>query len=137
MHELLSRPQPTFVGNPEDLHQFLLYASSPIRNRLREEAKLAWESYKLPRQYATLGDQPIKKGDHMTALTARVIDLRGAHLDGITLGYADLRGVRFDQCSLRGAWLKGAQLEGTSFVDAVLTDAADGRGGARLLGSNL
>ena len=108
-----------------------------VRNPLREEAKLAWESYKLPRQYATLGDQPIKKGDHMTALTARVIDLRGANLDGITLGYADLRGVRFDQCSLRGAWLKGAQLEGASFVDAVLTDAADGRGGTRLLGSNL
>jgi uncharacterized protein YjbI with pentapeptide repeats len=138
MHDLFSRRQPEFRGNGEDLQQFLQYASSPIRKPQREEAKAVWESYKFARQFGSVDrKRPMKKGTHMHLLTARVIDLRGANLDGISLGYADLRGVRFDGCSLRGAYLKGSQLECASFVGADLSDAADGRGPARLLDSNL
>lgn len=139
MHEFLARAQPHFHGDAEDLRQILHYASSPMRSAEREDAKGVWEGYKLRRQYGSMDQRrPMKKGMHMRALTARVIDLSGANLDGITLGYADLRGVRFDGCSLRGAWLKSAQLECASFVGADLSERTlDGRGPARLLQSNL
>jgi hypothetical protein len=138
MEEFVSRAQPSFCGNPKDLERFLQYASSPIRSAQRDEAKTAWEAYKLPRQFASLDlKRPMVKGEHMSALIAPAIDLRGANLDGITLGYADLRGIRFDGCSLRGAWLKGAVLRRASFAGADLSDAGDGRGPARLLECDL
>jgi len=139
MENLLTRSQPNFQGNSEDLDKFLRYASSPIRDPAREEAKFVWESYKQSRQFASLNlKRPMYKGEHMIALTANIVDLRGANLDNITLGYADLRGVRFDDCSLHGAWIKGAQLEHASFVGADLSgNPTDARGPARLLHSNL
>jgi uncharacterized protein YjbI with pentapeptide repeats len=138
MENLLTRPQPSFHGNSEDLEQFLRYASSPIRNPAREKAKFEWEAYKQARQFASLKlKRPMYKGENMIALTAHVIDLRGANLDNIILGYADLRGVRFDGCSMHGAWMKAALLENASLVNADLSAAPDSRGPARLLNSDL
>jgi hypothetical protein len=46
-----------FQGNWEDLRQFLLLCSSPIRSPAREDALRAWERYKLGRQFASVPSQ--------------------------------------------------------------------------------
>jgi hypothetical protein len=125
---------PSFKGNWDDLYEFELLASSPIRTEKREEALKRWEQYKLKRQGSGGG----KKGAHMRALISRVIDLRGANLDGICVGFADLRGVMLDGASLRSAWLKGTDLENASLRNTDFRAAShEGRGAGRLLHANL
>jgi len=136
MENDLAVKHPRFQGNWEDLRQFLLLCSSPIRSPAREDALRTWERYKLSRQFASV--PPAKKGAHMRALISRVIDLSGADLDEICVGYADLRGVILNDCSLRGAWLKAANLENASLCNADFsTRQESGRGAGRLLYSNL
>jgi hypothetical protein len=136
----IEQEHPNFRGNPKDLEAFMRLASSPIRSAEREQALLEWEQYKYQRQVraALPKNQVLRKGPHMRALTANVIDLTGASLDEICIGYADFRGVIFDHCSLRGAWLKGSRFENASFAHADLTTKPDGgRGAARLLYADL
>jgi hypothetical protein len=136
MAELKSK-HPRFQGNWEDLRQFQLLASSPIRSQAREDALRSWERYKLERQLAVVG-RALTKGTRMWAMINRVIDLTGATLDEICVGSADLRGVILDECSLRGAWLKGANLENASLRGVVFSANPNGeRGAGRLLYSSL
>jgi len=134
MNEIASR-HPRFQGNPQDLIQFELLSSTPVRSDARERALRVWDEYKAQRQFAAYpGGRPRKKAAHMRALVTRAIDLTGADLDGICVGYVDLRGTILDRCSLRGAWMKGANLENASLRGAnLLSSPGNGRGAARLL----
>lgn len=120
--------RPTFVGNDEDLAQFMKLATSPVRSTEREQALQQWEDYKLTREIEHVRSIGGRFGKaRLLAENIRVIDLRGAWLDGMCVGYANLRGVRLDGASVRGAWLKGADLQNASLTHADFTELVGDR----------
>ena len=141
MHPTLKLNQPAFQGNWNDLEAFLLLADSPIRSEARETALHVWERYKLKRQYHVYNKGIIGKrgrvwgkGNYISSLTAKAIDLTGIHLNNICIGYADFRGVNFDQAifgteesrgwiAMKGAKLRNASMRGAKLSSARLMDA--------------
>ncbi len=133
MDDLQSK-HPAFRGNWDDLKEFELLASSPVRSQAREDALQRWEKYRLSKRSASTS----KRAAIRRVLTSQT-NLRGANLSEICIGYADLRGVSFDGANLKGAWLKGANLQNASLqnVDFSANVSGRGRGPGRLLFANL
>lgn len=144
MNQTLRSQQPGFIGNWEDLDQFISLSESPIRSSERETALLVWSEYKLRRQARYVRretkDRPGKmgywgKGDYIKSLTVPAIDLRGAVFKDVCLGYADLRGVRFDGAKFVPEQLSWVAMKGSNFQRASLRNVQ--LRGARLMGVDL
>lgn len=144
MNETLRAQQSSFIGNWEDLENFIKLSESPIRSPQRESAQLAWSDYKLRKQAQYVLGEPHGwpgkmgqwgKGAYIRSLTAPAIDLRGAVLKDVCLGYTDLRGVRLDEAKFvleRLPWfaMKGAKLQNASLRHSQMR-------GARLMEADL